>query len=263
VKPTEIQVKGQGSSPVGGSFDELDKIDDGRPGGGAIPIPSTKMIVTKDHIIIGKNATAEPIKKGEIVRPAGIEDDKRSLLQAYKVETAKDGKMTGTASQAGKIIKTARVVIEPEKKDSQGAFTVKHLDAFLLHANRKQVNLLTTEFPWVVKDGARLKANWRVGCWEKPDGGRIPFTVEEMVKYAVLIDKVSGKHAGLLKKRRAKKALRDSAYPNTWTEHAAGIKGQCKDCVNRGAKSCGNMTVDEIVNVLEGKANCPIYKKEG
>jgi hypothetical protein len=158
---------------------------------------------------VPKRMEMDKIKYVQGIKP-GILDG----LKISAVETAADGSIAGRVETP---TKTAIIKIEPSP-EGDGAFKdVTHLDAFLLHASRKQVRLLL--------DGTRVKrfkggvdtshiANWKVGAWEGIiSHARIPFNVHEMVKYQPMIDKANGKHAGMLANGRSKRALREATAP--------------------------------------------------
>lgn len=174
-----------------------------------------------------------------------------------KVETTKEGVMTGTATSSnGKV---ARVVMEPKMKDDQ-CWTIGQMDEFLLKASKKQINLMTSDFPWVMRRGARVKANWRVSCWETPEGGRVPFSIDEMTKYAVLTDKAGGTKAGILKRHRAKKAIKDAIVVYHRSRPSGSQCGTCEGLTS--ATACGLMSFNEIMTVFRGETpKCPKYKR--
>ena len=135
-----------------------------------------------------------------------------------KFEENAKGEMACKVAVDGKEAK-AKVVVAPERKVLvPGAWpSVKELDRFLITASKKQLRLLLEECPSVagVKGGANStwKANWRAAAWEGKDGSRIPFSIEEMIKYRPMIDKANKKRPGIFAGKRAKKALRMATEP--------------------------------------------------
>jgi len=173
-KPTEIPVKGQGSMGIGDDFNGVKAAPK--------PIEMVKVESTPNPM--------DRLKYVHDMKGANLNE----LVQGLKVSTVKENG------------KSAKVEISGEKK---GGFWDTHaLDAFLLKATRSQVKLMLDENPQVDRGGVMYKVNWRANAWESKDGVRIPFNVEEMLKYGAMIAMANGKHPGMLVKRRSKKALR-------------------------------------------------------
>ena len=97
--------------------------------------------------------------------------------------------------------------------ENQRHLTVYALDRWMLdhHTKRDIMHLVDA---LVTKNHEELKANWRASSWEdKETHAMIPLTIDEELKYAMLVDARNKKKTGLLRKKRAIKALKEAVKP--------------------------------------------------